>query len=171
MLMLVFVKYPSISSAIRAAKDFFHSCYHHKTFETAQGSTFNEEKLPLPSYVDRTRIIGSGAMYSFTGNQSMTNDERRMQVPTCIDVMLSTIGGIYIPNRDLVMPVTDLGIGTKVVVMFDSVDALSMGEQCIDFGWGFHSVKGVPWFLIDKCVEITLDVENKCPIAKSRYTV
>ena len=40
-----FAKYPSISSAICAAKDLFHSFYQHKKFQTVQECTFNKEKL------------------------------------------------------------------------------------------------------------------------------
>ena len=101
----------------------------------------------------------------------MTKDGRRRMTPTCRHLVLSAAGGLQCLSKGMNMPITDLGCDTNTVVFPNSPDALSMGENCVGHGWHFFWVKGVPWFVTDKNERINLDVENKCSIAKSRYTV
>ena len=94
-----------------------------------------------------------------------------MLKPSHRNFLLNTALGLHAPDKELSMPISDLGVTKDAVVMPDSPDALSLGEMCLDENWDFHWVKGVPWFVTCEGKEIYLDVENKCPIARSTYTV
>ena len=155
-------KYPTVSSAIRAAKDLCYSLFPRSKFVSVQGrpSSEPEPKPAMTSQVERTWIIDSGATYSLTGNQSMTREEKRRMTPSNRDVVLSTAGGLQVPEKDIAMPITDLGCYKNAVVCLFSPDALAIGEKCLDDGWDFHWVRGIPWFVTDNGEKVELDVEN-----------
>ena len=125
----------------------------------------------MAPYADRTWIIDSGAIYSLVGNQPLFEDERKVKVLTSRGVLLIAANGVQVPDKDLSVPIIDLGVNTNAVMMPNYPREFSIGETCLDDGWGFHWAKGVPRFVGEKGNDIWLIVGNACLVERSRYTV
>ena len=78
----------------------------------------------------------------------------------CRDIVLSAVGGLQCPPKDVSMPIADLGCCTNAVAVPNSHDAIAMGEKYLDHGWDFHWANEIPWFVTDKKQEIVFTMKG-----------
>ena len=110
-------------------------------------------------------IIDTGAGQDVLGKQMVADYNKRKLVKLKDTVPLDTAGGEVIANQ--VLPMFSKAVGENIfpLILPDTPPALSVGERCVERGFGFHwePYEIAPTFIFPDGRKVTCHVESYVP--------